>query len=1146
MIDYNLPRFVHLRVHSAYSLLEGAIRFSTLADMCVKFNMPAVAVTDRNNLFGALEGANYLADKGVQPVSAATLTLYDGDGNNALGSIALYAKNETGYINLSKLVSAAHDPVEGRSSAGISDSILATHAEGLICLTGGPDGPVNQKLRHAKQDDARAYLSFLHELFTDNLYIELQRYYDFEPAFVEAALIEAAYDMAVPLVATNQCYFPQKEDYRAHDALICIAEGCYINEDDRRKLTPEHYLKSPEDICTLFADLPEALENTVEIARRCHFRPQERAPMLPSFATLDAQANIDETESESALLARHAQQGLETRIAQNDLYEQAETYQQRLAYELDIIKQMGYPGYFLIVADFIAWAKAQNIKVGPGRGSGAGSLVAWVLTITDLDPIKNDLLFERFLNPERISMPDFDIDFCQNRRDEVITYLQKKYGDEQIAQIITFGKLKARAVLRDVGRVLQMPYGQVDRLCKMVPNNPAQQVELAQVIKDEPRFAEERKNDENVDELLNIALKLEGLYRHASTHAAGVVIGDRPLRALIPLYRDPKSDRPLTQFSMKYTELAGLVKFDFLGLKTLTLIEYAENLVRASDADFEIAGVDFYTPDETTYALMCAGNTVGVFQLESKGMRDTLRKARPMQFSDIVALISLYRPGPMENIPHYIACKNGDEQPDYMHPDLEPILEETYGVIVYQEQVMQIAQVLAGYSLGDADLLRRAMGKKQKDVMMQQKAQFIEGAQKNNVPAVKADEIFERILPFAGYGFNKSHAAAYAVLSYQMAYIKAHYPLAFYAASMSLDYESTDKLDGFIRDARAHDIKILPPDINRSDVLFSIVDDAVIYGLAAIRNVGHDIMVAVVQERKAHGAFKDVFDFARRIGGLGLSRRMLENMAAAGVFDCFEPNRARVFAGISMILGEANIAHTESQSKQVNLFGDDEITEQLELPAIAPWLTTDRLTHERDAIGFFLSGHPLDDYVAGLKRIGVVALCDIDAQLRRDILIAGMIIKLDIRNSKRGRFAFVTLSDPGGQMEIAVFSDTFSKYESLLVVGETVVIGASILRDDAEFIRLNATGVYDIDKVLSNAAAGLRIFIDNEKAVLLLHERLKDAQHKEEMYKGGMVTLITMGQTCEVELRLSGHYAITPKITNAIKAIDGVVYTESL
>jgi len=1125
------PKFVHLRTHSAYSLLEGALPVKTLTQTALASSMPALAVTDRNNLFGALEFAETAAGLGVQPIIGATLNIRDGDIS---GDLVFLVKNEAGYTNLMALISAAHLESEGKQGPGVAFEEIAASADGLICLTGGPDGLINRLLESNQTEATNNKISILNSIFRDNLYIELQRYGDASEDEVEAQLVDFAYAMELPLVATNQAYFASADDYRAHDALICIAEGRYINEEDRRRLTPEHRLKSAEEMCALFADLPEALENTVEIAQRCAFRPTEHAPILPAFSKDD----------ELAELSRQAQEGLTARLQQVEAVADEQAYRDRLAFELKVIADMGFPGYFLIVADFIKWAKSNNIAVGPGRGSGAGSVVAWALTITDLDPLRFNLLFERFLNPERVSMPDFDIDFCQSRRDEVIAYVQQKYGRDQVAQIITFGKLQARAVLRDVGRVLQMPYGQVDRLCKMVPNNPANPVTLAEAIDGEPRLQAERDSDPQVAELIEISLKLEGLYRHASTHAAGVVIGDRPLQQLVPLYRDPKSDMPVTQFNMKWVEKAGLVKFDFLGLKTLTVLEKAVELLAETGVRVDINGLPL--DDKATYELMSRGDTVGVFQLESAGMRDVLRKMKPDKFEDIIALVALYRPGPMDNIPLYIARKKGEEELDYLYHTLQPILQETYGVMIYQEQVMQIAQTLSSYSLGEADLLRRAMGKKIKEEMAAQKARFVDGAVENGVPKNKAAEIFDQVDSFAGYGFNKSHAAAYALIAYQTAWLKANHPVAFYAASMSLDFERTEKLNIFKQDAAKHDITVRIPDVNRSEAWFAIDGNEVFYALSAIRNVGSQAMQSLVDERKANGPFKDVFDFARRTAGIGLNKRLLEHLIAAGALDSLEPDRAKLMGGIEILLGEASITQSEKETQQENLFGEADVSESTTLPPpLVPWSTMDRLSHEFNAIGFFLSGHPLDDYKSLLQRARVASFEDLESRVEKEVLVAGAVIKVDERKSKKGNpFAFITLSDATGQFEMTAFSEVLNGSREILQVGALVVASVTINREEGD-LRLLVESLRPVDDVVANTEAGLRIFVEKPEACAGLRTRLEDVEQPKHK-RGGEVSLVIMTPEREVEMRLPNKYAINPRIAGAIKAVPGVLHVEEV
>ena len=923
--------FVHLRVHSAYSLLEGALTIAKLAALARADGAPALALTDSNNLFGALEFSETLAEAGIQPIIGLTLSLTfaaerdtamsPGELNRARadGRIALLAKDPAGYANLMRLSTDAYFAASESGEVVTSIADLAARAEGLMALTGGFEGPIDGALADGNAELARARIEALQTIFGDRLYVELQRHGLPQERAVEPLLLNLAYELDLPIVATNEPYFATVEDFEAHDALICIAQGSYVAVDERRRLSPEHYFKTAQQMRELFADLPEAIDNTVEIARRTAFRPLQRQPILPPYLT-GGEASSALAETEAAELRRQSEAGLKERIAQHGVapgHDEA-GYAARLAFELDVITGMNYQGYFLIVADFIKWAKAEGIPVGPGRGSGAGSLVAYALTITDLDPIRFGLLFERFLNPERVSMPDFDIDFCQDRRDEVIAYVRERYGAHRVAHIITFGKLQARAVLRDVGRVLQMPYGQVDRLCKLVPMNPANPITLPQAIAGEPRLQEARDAEPIVAKLLDIGQRLEGLYRHASTHAAGVVIADRPLIDLVPLYRDARAQLPATQFSMKWAEAAGLVKFDFLGLKTLTVIETARKLIARRGIDIDPASLPL--DDPATYDLLQKGDTFGVFQLEGQGMRDALRKLKPDRFEDIIAIVALYRPGPMDNINSYVNRKHGREGIESLHPTIEPILQETYGVIIYQEQVMQIAQVLSGFSLGEADLLRRAMGKKIKKEMTAQKSRFVGGAVANGVDRGRAEYIFELVAKFAGYGFNKSHAAAYALIAYQTAYLKANYPTEFIAASMTLDMGNADKLSGFAQEARRLGLRIEPPSINRSEVGFIPGEGAIRYSLAALKNVGRQAVEHIAQEREAAGAFRDVSDFARRINPRLVNKRALETLAAAGALDELGLDRATAFANVDRLIAAGNRSLETSAEGQDDLF----------------------------------------------------------------------------------------------------------------------------------------------------------------------------------------------------------------------------------
>ena len=1115
-----LPPFIHLKVHSAYSLLEGALPIPQIAKLAAKHGYPAVGLTDTGNLFGILEFSDKLAGAGIQPIAGLSLAVDFGDKPAASplgtarpganeprsgpdGRIALLAVSETGYANLMRMTTHGFfDPADAEP-AHVKMTVIECDPEaggrclgdGLVALTGGPDGPIDSALREGLRDKAESRLRTMMRIFGDRLYVELQRHGTRAGQEVEPQLLELAYALKLPIVATNEVYFACADDYDAHDALLCIAEGRYVTEDDRRRLTREHHFKGPAEMAALFADLPEALANTVEIAQRCAFRPRGRKPILPSFVSTTGGASAEERlAAEAAELERQAKAGLEARLAVAPLAEgfTREDYEKRLAYETGVITQMKFPGYFLIVSDFIKWSKANGVPVGPGRGSGAGSLVAWALTITDLDPLRFGLLFERFLNPERVSMPDFDIDFCQDKRDRVIQYVQGKYGKDRVAQIITHGKLQARAVLRDVGRVLQMPYGQVDKLTKLVPNNPANPVTLAEAIAGEPKLEEARDEDPLVARLLEIAQKLEGLYRHASTHAAGMVIGDRPLVELVPLYKDPKSSFPITQFNWKLVEAAGLVKFDFLGLKTLTVLQKAVDLIKAGrGVDLDLARLEIGGEDpkvKAAYELLARADTVGVFQLESTGMRESLKRLKPDRFEDIIAMVALYRPGPMDNIPTYINRKHGEEPVDCLHPMLEGILKETYGVIIYQEQVIQIAQVMGSYTLGQADLLRRAMGKKDKAEMAKQQARFVEGATARGVKKEDAVYIFELVDKFAGYGFNKSHAAAYALVSYHTAYLKANYREEFLAASMTLDMANTDKLAMFAAEARKSGIAVKPPCVNTSGVDFGAEPGspgkpgAIRYSLAALKNIGAGAVETIVTEREAKGSFQDLADFARRLNPKALNKRGLETLAAAGAFDALERNRALVAGNVDTILALGQRLEANKAQGMSDLFGGGgACASGIDLRPVKMWTPMERLEKEFDAVGFFLSGHPLDEYEAVLKALGVKRWTDFEAAVQRGSAagrLAAIVVSARERRSQKGnKFAFAMFSDQTGQFEAVIFSDTLNACRDLLVSGTPVVISVEAERD-GDAVKMRVQGLEALDKAAAHVQRGWRIVID--------------------------------------------------------------------
>ncbi|MTH79356.1 DNA polymerase III subunit alpha [Paracoccus aestuariivivens] len=1146
------PRFIHLRTHSEHSLLEGAVPVKKLADLAAQNGMPAVALTDSNALFAALEFSVKAQDAGVQPIIGCQVTLQA----EVTAPVVLLAQNEAGWLNLMELSSCLYLRDDG-SLPHVTLDELATRSEGLICLTGGALGPLGQLVGQSRLPEARALAERMAAMFPTRLYVELQRHRDgggspvVEEVASEGGMIDLAYALDLPLVATNDVYFPKPELYDAHDALICISERSYVDQTaPRRRLTPQHYFKSPAEMVALFADLPEAVENTVEIAKRCAFAVKKHKPILPRFAD-------DEVEE----LRRQAWDGLRARLSVIPHAVTVEEYEDRLRFELGIIEQMGFPGYFLIVADFIKWAKDHGIPVGPGRGSGAGSLVAYALTITDLDPLRYSLLFERFLNPERVSMPDFDIDFCMDRREEVIRYVQEKYGRDKVGQIITFGALLSKAAVRDVGRVLQLPFGQVDRLSKMIPVEGVKPVSVTKALADEPRLREAAK-EEVVGRLLDYAAKLEGLLRNASTHAAGVVIGDRPLDKLVPLYRDPASEMPATQFNMKWVEAAGLVKFDFLGLKTLTVIQNAVDLINGGGRPLHVAanGRVLYQPadgaenqinaipldDTPSYELFASARTVAVFQVESSGMMDALRRMKPTCIEDIVALVALYRPGPMENIPTYCEVKNGLRELESLHPSIDPILAETQGIIVYQEQVMQIAQVMAGYSLGGADLLRRAMGKKIAEEMAKERPKFVEGSVAHGVDQKKAGEVFDLLEKFANYGFNKSHAAAYAVVSYQTAWLKANHPVEFMAAVMNCDIHLTDKLAVYKREADRMGIETIPPCVNRSLATFSVKDGKIVYALGALKGVGVEAMRMIVEARGGK-PFRDLHDFARRVDMKRVGKRPLEMLARAGAFDLLEESRSKVMKSLDGLVAWSAAVQSAAASSQSSLFGGGEDLPPPR-PVVAPhWMPAEKLGEEHAAVGFYLSGHPLDDYLPALRRKNVQTLAEVTQAAADGALVASLAGTVAFRQEKKSargtRFAFVGLSDPTGLYEVTVFSDTLDAHRQHLEPGENVVLQVQV-EPSGDQVKLLARSVVPLEQAVADAGANrLAIEIAGIDAVPGIAEALAriQAEVAAPARARGPITLRLKDGEDLVDVEITEDAPLTTPARQALRVIPGVL-----
>jgi DNA polymerase III subunit alpha len=1135
--------FVHLRVKSAYSLLEGALRPKELAKLARDGAMPAVAVTDVNNLFGVFEISETLAKEGVQPIVGALLSveLDETPLGSGLGMRAkpphlpLLVQNEIGYRNLSKLLSMAFLGAEPGDWPHVKAKDLAAHSEGLIALTGGPGGPLNRLIVEG-QPAAADTLDRLHAIFGNRLYIELQRHGLSEERAAEDRLIELAYAKDIPLVATNDVHFGKADMYEAHDALLCIADGAFVSQQDRRRLTREHRFKSAAEMAAQFADLPEAIENTLEIARRCAFRPTKRDPILPQFVPESGLSPEDE-------LRVQAEAGLARRLKAHGMFAEEQAYRDRLEFELGVIIKMKFAGYFLIVSDFMKWTRQQGIPVGV-RGSGAGSLAGWTLDITNLDPLRFGLKFERFLNPERISMPDFDIDFCQERRDEVVRYVQNKYGADRVAHIIALGSLQARAAVRDVGRVLQMPLGLVDRIAKLIPNPVnGKGVTLKDAVESEPRLQQIEEQEPIAKQLFSMVAKIEGLYRHASTHPAGVVIGDRPLDELVPLYRDPRSEMPVTQFDYEDAEKSGLVKFDFLGLKTLTVIAKAEELLKRRGITLATQSIDFEDPP--TYEMLSRGESVGVFQLEGAGMRDLLRKMKPDHINDLVALVALYRPGPMESIPKYIACKRGREKPEYLHPSMEPVLKETFGVMTYQEDVMNIARELAGYTMGQADLLRRAMGKKIASEMALHHQTFIKGAGERGILPSTAEQIFELAAKFAGYGFPKGHAAAYAQVAYQTAYLKANYPVEFLAASMTLDIGNTDRLNIFRQEAQRLGIRIAPPDINRSESYFACDAEkgVIYYALAAVKGVGKQAMDHVVAQRNADGPFKSVADFARRLDAKLVNKRAFESLVRAGAFDALSPNRRQLVESSDIVLNAASRNTLERESGQSTLFGEAAAADDIRLPAVEDWLAHERLGEEFSAVGFYLSGHPLDAYGAALGRLGAVTSAALAEDRRRSnfrAVLAGTIIR---KQERRGRndqpYGFVTLSDMTGMFEVMVFSEVLVASRPFLEAGKSVLITVAADWIDEE-LKLRALSIADLDKAAADAGEGLKIFLEDTRPLGAIAGQLKQSGK-------GLVTLVVpASEGREVEIKLAQRQQVSAALKSAIKSMPGVAMVESV
>tara|TARA_Y100000590_G_scaffold446650_1_gene580649 strand:+ start:3210 stop:6635 length:3426 start_codon:yes stop_codon:yes gene_type:complete len=1082
--------FIHLRTQSSYSLSESAIKIDKLIDLTKSENMPAVALTDNNNMFGVLEFSIKCIQNGIQPIIGTSINILslNQSNNKFINQATFIAKNEKGYHNLIKLSSKSHlNNINDFPGLELKD--IYEYKDGLIIFFGGINNPFLNYFKNNKLNQIKELINSLKNEFNEDLLFELQRIDNFDLDSFEENYINIALENNIPLIATNNAKYPNPDYFEAHDSLVCIAEKSTINHENRYRSNQNTFFKSSHSMKKLFQDIPECIENTFLVSLKCNYAPLEKKPKLPKFETTN---NISEEQE----LINNARNGLEKRFLEN-IYtnDEQKIYKKRLEYEMHIINSMGFSGYFLIVSDFIKWAKNNEIPVGPGRGSGAGSVVAWSLFITNLDPIKYGLIFERFLNPERISLPDFDIDFCQDRRDEVIDYVTQKYGKSFVAHIITFGTLASRLVIRDLGRVHEIPYNEVDKFSKMIPYNAANPISLKKSIDLDDNLRSTIKNDERINRIFNLGVKLEGLYRHASTHAAGVVISDQNLLSSIPLFKDPKTKKITTQFSMKYVELSGLIKFDFLGLTTLTIIDKTRKLIEKSLPNFQLDHIPL--DDKKTFKMLSLGKTTGVFQLESGGMKESLKRLKPDKFEEIIAVVALFRPGPMENIPSFCNRKHNLEKIDYFHPLLKPVLEETYGIIVYQEQVMQIAQILSGYSLGEADILRKAMGKKIPKEMKAQKNKFVEGATKKGLDVAQASYIFDLVEKFAGYGFNKSHAAGYGLIAYQTGYLKTHFKEEFLVSSMNMSINKTENIVMFKKEINDLDIKFLKPDINYSQTEFSIElnkdnNKCIRFGLAAIKGVGFNAMKNLILEREKNGQFKDIIDFISRLNTDVVNKKQLEKLIQSGSFDSIDQNRCFLFNNVTNLI---NIHNTLSQNKDQNsLFKDQDnkIDYINNLKKFSDWSMLIKLKNELDVIGFYFSEHPLSLYSKEIYDLFEITSYEkiLSNNRMTKSRVVGSILDIKDRTSKDGnKYAFITLSDKNNQYELTIFGDTLLYNSDLIYEGSLVIFDIDIFNNE-NGKRMIIKKVHSLEKEINSKSFNHTLTLTEEKQIDIIKNLL--------------------------------------------------------
>ncbi len=1093
MSESQSQNFNHLKIHTQYSICEGAARIDALQEYSKKNKIKSLGLCDTSNLCGALEFAEKISKSGTQPIIGTQVNFKIGE---TTGLLPLFALNEVGYKNIIELSSISYLKNDELSDPHVDFELLLNNSKGVAVFSGTVFGLFGKLFDKGKFTEINDLYSEIKNKFGDRFYLEIQRHNDLNEIGFEKFNLKKSLDLEIPIIATNEVFYLDKEMHEAHDALICIGNKTYVNEKNRLRLTDQHYLKTNSEMSELFADLPEALENNYNFPLRCCYRPLFSNPILPNISS-EKDGNADE------ILKKDSIEGLKVKfnkifnlsdkdLENNNSYRE---YKERLNHELSIIIEMKYSSYFLIVADYIKWAKKNDIPVGPGRGSGAGSLVAWCLSITDVDPIKFNLIFERFLNPDRISMPDFDIDFCEDKRDQVFEYLTTKYKDS-VAHIITFGKLKARMVIRDVGRVLGLAYGFVDSISKMIPFDPSRPQNLTQCIAGEPRLQKLINDDPRVKKLTDLSLKLEGLNRNVATHAAGVVIADKKLTEIVPLYKDVSADLllPSTQFDMYSAENAGLVKFDFLGLKTLTVINNTQKLVRKKIKDFDIEKISY--EDQKVFDLMSTGKTVGLFQIESAGMREALIQMKPNHIEDIIALVALYRPGPMSNIPTYNDCKHGKQKPDYLHSLLEDILKPTYGVIIYQEQVMQIAQKLSGFTAGQADLLRRAMGKKKRAELEKQKQGFITGAVKNGIAKDVAAGIFLKIEPFAEYGFNKSHAAAYAIISYQTAFLKTYYPKEFIAASMTMDISNQNKLSEFYEELKRLNVEVVRPDINECFADFRTIDNKFYYALGGIKAVGYEAISNIVKERILNGKFESIHDFINRVNPKDINKLQLEGLVKAGAFDKLNPNRQALYNSIPAIIAKSKNIFENKSANQIDLFSEDESAQDDILIKIDDWKFEERLSNEFEAVGFFISDHPLNQFTEIFQDYKITDYSSfISKEDLKDSNIAATLLKVHERKTAKGNsYAVLKLTDLSSVFELFIFSDVLELNREILKEGNSLILTLfkNISNDENRLTRINVQKIASLKDLFNSPINEVSFELNSKEQIEKISTILKD------------------------------------------------------